>query len=397
MKVRSKDFAMTGAIAAVPAGNGGVKYIFPDGSAKIVEGGYSTSYRFNSPGLHAVGGPSARDAFIRHVGGIGYARSSKNATPMVVFADRQQADRGLSIVLTDNAATLANDRKHPHQPTVGEMLAYYNGGPKGGGDPSYVAAVLGLANGKEIGGRFTGHELYSSLTDEQKAQLREAIFQQEGFYSPQDQMNPTFPHRVREIPASHGDASDPNAPSSAVALNGVAQDEIPGEAQSGAPSHVASAPPTTRTALEDRAGRLGIDYAAYLPTHALLADIHEREAETAPPEALDDTADGIEREMNAIGVPLLRDPDGATPPPEAAMPLSRPELMGRAAALRLDAYPEARPTALMAQIHEHEAETAPPQAADALADRQEREIDQAAGEAGLPWAGATESGDEASA
>lgn len=376
----SKDFSATGAISAVPVGRTGVKYIFPDGSTKIVDGGYSPSYRANSPGLHIVD-PAHRDAFIRHVGGIGYA-SALRGPDMVVFSDREQADRGLSIVLSDKAAAFVNSRDNPHEPTVSEMLTSYNRG----GDPAYVSKVLGIARQKDVDAQVTGDQLYNSLSEVQKRRLREAIFRQKGFYNPRDDVNPDSPHRIQDFPAKRGDAAEPTEDDFTFAGQEPSSDDPSASASSSASSSSspAGSAPSLRDALERRAAALGIEYGAYMPTSALLANVHEREADEADGADADALADRIEHEMDTIAIPMLSDPAADAPPPVAPLPLSRDALDRHAWTLGLPYTPNRSDHAVLADIHEAEADAAPPEAADALADRMERDIDGAARLANIP-------------
>lgn len=151
--------------------------------------------------------------------------------------------------------------------------------------------------------------------------------------------------------------------------------------------------PSLRTALEQRAADLGVAYGAYMPTDALLAEIHGREGDAAGPQDADATADRIEQEMDTIGAPLLAQPETAEPPPLGLAPPSRPELDQRAAAFGVRfgaAVPDDR---VLLAVHANEGAAAPPAAADALADRIEREIDGTVAGAGIPWSGGDVDGD----
>lgn len=98
-------------------------------------------------------------------------------------------------------------------------------------------------------------------------------------------------------------------------------------------------------------------------------------------------ADRIEHEIDTIGVPLLMHPELADPPPLGLTPPTRADLDRRAAAFGLRFGPAVPDDWVMAAVHSHEAAAAPPAAADALADRIEREIDHTLAAAGIPWDG----------
>jgi len=139
-----------------------------------------------------------------------------------------------------------------------------------------------------------------------------------------------------------------------------------------------------RTALEQRAAGLGIGYAAYMPTSALLGAIHQQEAEEAQPHELGDLADRIEHEMDSIGLPLLRNPEADAPPPQGLEPLTRGAIEARADRLAIP-YTAGTPSdQLLADIHSIDAAAAPPAAFPALADHIERDIDQVGTIANLP-------------
>jgi hypothetical protein len=148
----------------------------------------------------------------------------------------------------------------------------------------------------------------------------------------------------------------------------------------------ASVPPL-RAALQQRAANLGVTYGAYMPSDALLAEIHGREGEATLPQDADATADRIEHEMDMIGGPFVTQPELADPPALGSAPLTRADIDQRAAVFGLRfgaAVPDDR---VLAAVHTREGEAAPPAAADALADRIEREIDGTVAAAGIPWAG----------
>lgn len=145
-----------------------------------------------------------------------------------------------------------------------------------------------------------------------------------------------------------------------------------------------AAPANLRPVLEQHARDLGIEYVDYLPTSALLAAIHTREADEAQPHELDDMADRIEQEMDRIGLNLLQYPESDAPPPQGLAPLTRAGIGARADRLGIP-YAAASPgDQLLAQIHANEAEAAPSAAAPALADHIERDIDQVGALAHLP-------------
>jgi hypothetical protein len=189
----------------------------------------------------------------------------------------------------------------------------------------------------------------------------------------------TNPAALRDaLSITKGDAG---APSESLAEN---TDASPGDGRAASPS--ASAPPL-RAALEQRAANLGVAYGAYMPTDALLAEIHGREGEATLPQDADATADRIEHEMDMIGAPFVTQPELADPPALGSTPLTRADIDQRAAAFGLRfgaAVPDDR---VLAAVHTREAEAAPPAAADALADRIERELDGTVAAAGIPWAG----------
>lgn len=146
-------------------------------------------------------------------------------------------------------------------------------------------------------------------------------------------------------------------------------------------------PTRLRSLLERRGANLGIAYAPYMPTDALLAEIHAREAQATQPQDADAVADRIEREIDMIGVPLVTQPQAADPPPLGLEPLTRASLDQRAARFGLRFGPAVPDHTVLAAVHTQEGDAAPPAAADALADRMEREIDQIVGRAGVAWAG----------
>jgi len=156
-----------------------------------------------------------------------------------------------------------------------------------------------------------------------------------------------------------------------------------GEAQSSRPG-AAGVTPSPRAMLEQRGAQLGVDYAGYLPTAALLGAVHEREAEASPEHESEGLADRIEHAIDTIGLPLLHDPETDAPPPQGREPLTRAGLEQRAA--RLGGAPLAALPSdwLLAAIHSREADAAPQAASAALADHIERDIDQAGALAGIP-------------
>jgi hypothetical protein len=142
--------------------------------------------------------------------------------------------------------------------------------------------------------------------------------------------------------------------------------------------------PALRTALGQRAEGLGISYASYMPTSALLAAIHQQEAAAAQPHELSDVADRIEHEIDTIGLPLLQHPENDAPPPQGLAPLTRDAIGARADRLGIP-YTAATPSdELLANIHSIDAAAAPPAAFPALADHIERDIDQMGALANLP-------------
>lgn len=142
-----------------------------------------------------------------------------------------------------------------------------------------------------------------------------------------------------------------------------------------------------RAALEQRGANLGIAYGAYMPTDALLAEIHSREGAAAPPQAADATADRIEHEMDTIGAPLVAQPDAGDPPPLGLEPFTRASLDQRAARFGLRFGPAVPDDQVLTTVHVRESDGAPPAAADAFADRIEREMDGTLTGAGIPWVG----------
>jgi hypothetical protein len=147
------------------------------------------------------------------------------------------------------------------------------------------------------------------------------------------------------------------------------------------------AAPTSREALEQRGADLGIAYRAYMPMDALLAEIHQREAEATRPEDADATADRIEHEMDTIAAPLVAKPGAADPPPLGLGPLTRADLDQRAARFGVRFGPAVPDDRVLSAVDVNEANAAPPAAADALANRIEREIDGTLAGAGVPWTG----------
>jgi hypothetical protein len=145
-----------------------------------------------------------------------------------------------------------------------------------------------------------------------------------------------------------------------------------------------------RGLLEQRGANLGIAYAPYMSTDALLAEIHAREGQATQPQDADTVADRIEREMDMIGAPFLTRPETADPPPLGLEPLTRASLDQRAARFGLRFGPAVPDYTVLAAVHTQEGDAAPPAAADALADRMEREIDQAVRGAGIAWTGGDE-------
>ena len=139
-----------------------------------------------------------------------------------------------------------------------------------------------------------------------------------------------------------------------------------------------------RTAIEQRAEGLGIGYASYMPTSALLAAIHQREADEAQPHELGDVADRIENEMDTIGLPLLRNPEADAPPPQGLAPLTRNAIEARASRLGIPYTADTPSDQLVADIHSTDAAAAPPAAAATLANHIERDIDQMGALASLP-------------
>jgi hypothetical protein len=142
-----------------------------------------------------------------------------------------------------------------------------------------------------------------------------------------------------------------------------------------------------RSSLEQRAATLGITHAAYMPTDALLAEIHGREGDATQAQDADATADRIEHEMDVIGAPLVAQPGAADPPPLGSAPLTRASIDQRAARFGLRFGPAVPDDRVLAAVHKHEGDAAPPAAAAALADRIEREIDGTVSAAGVPWGG----------
>jgi hypothetical protein len=124
-----------------------------------------------------------------------------------------------------------------------------------------------------------------------------------------------------------------------------------------------------------------------MSTDALLAEIHAREGQATQPQDADAVADRIEREMDMIGAPFLTRPEAADPPPLGLEPLTRASIDQRAARFGLRFGPAVPDHILLAAVHTQEGDAAPPAAADALADRMEREIDQIMDGAGVPWTG----------
>jgi hypothetical protein len=141
-----------------------------------------------------------------------------------------------------------------------------------------------------------------------------------------------------------------------------------------------------RSSLERRAANLGVGYGEYMPTDALLAEIHSREAAAGPAEA-DGVADRIEQEIDGIGLPLVAQPELGDPPPLGPGAPTRADLDQRAAGLGLRFGPAVPDDRVLAAVHSQESDAAPPMAADALGDRMEREIDGTLGAANIPWNG----------
>lgn len=138
-----------------------------------------------------------------------------------------------------------------------------------------------------------------------------------------------------------------------------------------------------RTGLEQRAAALGIDYAGYMPTSALLAAIHQQEAAEAQPHEADGLADRIEHEIDTVGLPLMQNPK-ADAPPQRLMPLTRAGLEIRGDRLGIPYTTDTPSDQLLVDTHSIDAMRAPPSAAPALADHIERDIDQMAALANLP-------------
>jgi hypothetical protein len=142
-----------------------------------------------------------------------------------------------------------------------------------------------------------------------------------------------------------------------------------------------------RSSLERRAANLGVGYGEYMPTDALLAEIHSREAAAAGPAEADGVADRIEQEIDGIGLPLVAQPELGDPPPLGPGAPTRADLDQRAAGLGLRFGPAVPDDRVLAAVHSQESDAAPPMAADALGDRMEREIDGTLGAANIPWNG----------
>ena len=182
----------------------------------------------------------------------------------------------------------------------------------------------------------------------------------------------------------YGDLSQDGAPPSDPSVHSPLEDERSPE--SGAtPSPVTAS--WLRPALEQRAADLGVTHGAYMPTDALLAEIHSREADATQPQDADATADRIEHEMDTIGASLVAEPGSADPPPLGSAPLTRASLDQRAAQFGLRFGPAVPDDRVLSAVHVNEGDAAPPAAAEALADRIEREIDGTLTAAGLPWTG----------
>jgi hypothetical protein len=369
---------------------GGTVYYYADGSRILVYGGKGAAYRANSPGLNVA--PRAtnnhgqytesephyrarvEDEFkhYQQYGAVGYTESS-GGTGQIVFSNAAAAKSAYEKILDDKYKALSSDGQ-PH--SVLKVLHAYNAK----GNPCFDKTATDAFSA--VGDGFGNHadllqKEYGELTPDEKAMVINKGLRSEGYDNPRGQVQikrldpkppPPSPwQKVSMLPDSDESAVQPTSAGS----------------ETGPPW----ARPSLRAALEQRAADLGVGYGEYMPTDALLAEIHGREAAAAGPEEADGLADRIEQEIDGIGLPLVAQPELGNPPPLGLGAPTRAELDRRAAGLGLRFGPAVPDDTVLAAVHSQESDAAPPAAADALADRMEREIDGTLSAANIPWNG----------
>jgi hypothetical protein len=392
-------------VAARPSAKypGGTVYFFADGSRTEVYGG-GASYRANSPGIDV---PRPRDPsgraldsdedyhariapLMKHYGAIGYTESAggtdhpdpRKATGQLVFGNADAAKAGYAKLLDDRYEKLLSKRKTGEAPpSVKEVLGASNAEE----NPSYPGLADGVFKSRSDGfGDQTDllKKPYALLTPEEKQAVVNKGLRVEGYDNPHGATldrhppdpsvtAPPLPWQKASVQPGPGEA-DPQWATGGPEPN-------PPESTTGTPS--------LRAALEQRAADLGVGYGEYMPTDALLAEIHSREAAAAGPAEADGVADRIDQEINGIGLPLVAQPELGNPPPLGLGAPTRADLDQRAAGLGLSFAPAVPDDRVLAAVHSQESAAAPPAAADALADRMEREIDGTLSAANIPWTG----------
>jgi hypothetical protein len=269
--------------------------------------------------------------------------------------------------------------------TVLDVLSDYNHGGRSGGPAAFKSYATSVFRSTSDG--FGNHSAllikpYGSLTDPEKAMVVNKMMRVEGYDAPRGAEPPHFfppEPKFTSPPPPWQKSEDQGAPQPAAFAD---SEDQPMDLT--VPSIAPEGQPDPRAALAQRASGLGIDHTPYLPTSALLRDVHTREADQAQPYQLDDAADRIEQEIDGIGMPLLQYPDADAPPPQGIEPLTRAGVEARADRLGVPYGPQVPSDQLLASLHSAEAAAAPAAAAPALADHIERDIDQMGALANLP-------------